>query len=187
MKSIPNILSCIRLIATPITVYFLIHGDWISALICHVLGGATDGLDGWMARRYGFASRLGSILDAAADKIYTLSLFWALTSLGRCPVIYLALIVTIALVQLVAFLWVRLDSRSLLAINSNRLGKWGLGLQFVWACVLIVNASSNSNSLTPIVFGLLAIIHTGSLVQYFIKHRAKLPMLEWFKTESNAP
>ena len=49
-----------------------------------VLAGATDGLDGFIARRFDLRTRLGAVLDPIADKLMLMSAFLAL-ALGPCP------------------------------------------------------------------------------------------------------
>jgi CDP-diacylglycerol--glycerol-3-phosphate 3-phosphatidyltransferase len=56
------------------------------AAVVFVLGAATDGLDGWLARRYRSTSRTGMWLDPLADKVIVASAVVTLSALGRFPV-----------------------------------------------------------------------------------------------------
>lgn len=70
-RFIPNILSIIRLCMVPLFVYifFLDYPDNIwYAILVFFLAGATDVLDGWLARRNNWISNVGKILDPVADK-----------------------------------------------------------------------------------------------------------------------
>ena len=72
MKAIPNILSVIRLCLVPIFVYlfFLDYPNNIkAAIVVFFLAGATDVIDGWLARRNNWVSNIGKILDPLADKM----------------------------------------------------------------------------------------------------------------------
>lgn len=70
-KFIPNILSVIRLCLVPIFVvlFFMEYPKnvWY-AIFVFFLAGATDVLDGWLARRNNWISNVGKILDPLADK-----------------------------------------------------------------------------------------------------------------------
>ncbi|MGI9212567.1 MAG: CDP-alcohol phosphatidyltransferase family protein [Methylococcaceae bacterium] len=93
-RHIPNIISVARIVLVgPILVY-LLNRQFAEALALMVVAGLSDGLDGWLARRYHWQSRLGSYLDPAADKVLLLTGYVALTSLSLIP---LGLAVTIVL------------------------------------------------------------------------------------------
>jgi cardiolipin synthase len=62
-------LSAARLALAPYIFYLLGTRHYIAALVWFAVAGVTDGLDGWLARRYSAASRLGALLDPVADKV----------------------------------------------------------------------------------------------------------------------
>ena len=57
----------------------------MSALIIFIVAGLSDGLDGFIAKRYNLATRLGAILDPMADKILLISAYVMLAVLGHLP------------------------------------------------------------------------------------------------------
>lgn len=71
--TIPNILSYVRIVMIPIYVYLYINAeslrDYYLAALILVLSGATDALDGIIARRTGQVTDLGKVLDPFADKL----------------------------------------------------------------------------------------------------------------------
>jgi cardiolipin synthase len=67
-KNIPNILSIIRLMLVGVFVYTFFWVDEIVALFVFLTAGATDVIDGYLARRNNWISDLGKILDPVADK-----------------------------------------------------------------------------------------------------------------------
>ncbi len=69
MTNLPNLLSAARLLATPYILYLLWGARFRGALAWFALAAATDFLDGFLARRFKAASRLGALLDPLADKI----------------------------------------------------------------------------------------------------------------------
>jgi len=74
---IPNSLSILRLLlAIPIFILWPRY-LWIIGLM--LFGGFLDWLDGYLARKWGVTSTLGSMLDTVADKIFYLTMFWLLS------------------------------------------------------------------------------------------------------------
>lgn len=72
--TLPNVVSAIRLAGVPVFLWLVLvpHADgWALAVL--MLSGVTDYLDGYLARRLQQTSRLGSILDPVADRLYILA------------------------------------------------------------------------------------------------------------------
>ena len=69
--TLPNLLSLLRLLGVPLFLWLLLgpHADgW--AIVVLALSGVTDWADGKLARALGQSSRLGALLDPAADRLY---------------------------------------------------------------------------------------------------------------------
>jgi cardiolipin synthase (CMP-forming) len=77
--TIPNVLSMLRLVLVPPFLVFIVLGDYVAALITLVVASLSDLLDGYLARRLKQVTRLGQILDPAADRLY---IFAALVGLA---------------------------------------------------------------------------------------------------------
>lgn len=83
---IPNIISSIRiLLAVPIALTLARH-HFASTLWLFAVAAASDGVDGWLAKRFGWQSELGGLLDPIADKLMLATVFVMLTWLGNLPV-----------------------------------------------------------------------------------------------------
>ncbi|MEJ2257678.1 MAG: CDP-alcohol phosphatidyltransferase family protein [Woeseiaceae bacterium] len=83
---IPNAISLLRiLLVAPILVLIADH-EFIWALALFLVAGLSDGVDGFLAVRNGWTSRLGSLLDPAADKLLMTGLFVTLAWVGFVPV-----------------------------------------------------------------------------------------------------
>jgi len=96
IATVPNALSAVRLLGVPLFLYWVLwtHQDG-RAILLLMAAGATDYFDGKIARSFGQSSRLGQLLDPAADRLYILAtllalvarsglpLWWALALIGR--------------------------------------------------------------------------------------------------------
>ena len=66
----PNVLSFLRLALVPVFLWLIIDGYDAWALLVLAVSSLTDFLDGWIARRFNQITRLGQLLDPAADRLY---------------------------------------------------------------------------------------------------------------------
>lgn len=82
---IPNILTLSRFVAAPLLIVVLRDQNFELALILFILAGLTDGLDGWIAKRFNCTSELGARLDPLADKTIIIAAYCMLTILGVIP------------------------------------------------------------------------------------------------------
>jgi len=83
--TVPNFITTIRIILTPIFVIYLINDQIITGLILLIISGVSDGVDGLVARLFNQKSKLGAYLDPVADKIILISAFVTLTIKGFLP------------------------------------------------------------------------------------------------------
>ncbi|GGM07574.1 CDP-diacylglycerol--glycerol-3-phosphate 3-phosphatidyltransferase [Micromonospora yangpuensis] len=78
--TVPNVISFVRLLGVPLFLYlFLVVEADVAAIVVLAVGGTTDWVDGWAARRLGQVSRLGELLDPFADRLYILATLLAFT------------------------------------------------------------------------------------------------------------
>ncbi|HSD47510.1 MAG TPA: CDP-alcohol phosphatidyltransferase family protein [Pyrinomonadaceae bacterium] len=73
--TVPNLLTVFRMVLIPVFVSLLFYQRFVLALGVFILAGATDGLDGLLARRFNQRSQLGTILDPIADKLMLVTAF----------------------------------------------------------------------------------------------------------------
>jgi cardiolipin synthase len=92
--TIPNALSVLRLLGVPLFLWLLLgpHAD-LAALLVLMVAGATDYFDGKIARWLGQTSRVGVLLDPAADRLYILATLLAFVVRDVIPWWLAALIV----------------------------------------------------------------------------------------------
>ncbi len=84
-SEIPNLISLLRIVLVIPVVWFLIARRFPEALFLFAFAGASDALDGWLAKRYGWQSHLGSLLDPLADKLLLVSSYVVLGWLTLIP------------------------------------------------------------------------------------------------------
>lgn len=120
--NIPNALSLLRLLGIPLFLWLLLvrHADgWALAVL--MVSGFTDWLDGKLARLLDQQTRLGELLDPAADRLYMIVIPIALAIRDIVPWWILALIVGREVI--LAATWPLLRSRGVTALPTLYLGK----------------------------------------------------------------
>jgi CDP-diacylglycerol--glycerol-3-phosphate 3-phosphatidyltransferase len=83
--SIPNSLTLLRILLTPVFVFLLLHASPLFqqlSVAVYIVAALTDWYDGWVARRYGYTTRWGKFLDPLADKILSAAALFTFVSLG---------------------------------------------------------------------------------------------------------
>ncbi|MFS0699517.1 CDP-alcohol phosphatidyltransferase family protein [Cellulomonas sp. 179-A 4D5 NHS] len=70
--TVPNVISLVRLVLVPVFAVLIAVGNDGWALVVLAVSGASDWLDGVLARRLGQVSKLGQMLDPAADRLFIL-------------------------------------------------------------------------------------------------------------------
>lgn len=82
---LPNILTVFRIGMVPVLILLLKEESYLLALGAFVLAGISDGLDGWIAKRFDAETVLGAFLDPIADKTMLVSMYFMLTLLDHIP------------------------------------------------------------------------------------------------------
>ena len=85
ISQLPNLITISRIALAPVLILLLKDQQYAASLGVFVVAGISDGLDGYIAKRFNFISRLGSILDPLADKILLVSSYVMLTILDHVP------------------------------------------------------------------------------------------------------
>jgi cardiolipin synthase (CMP-forming) len=82
IMTIPNVLTFLRLGIVPFFVAATLAERFTLAFVLFVVAGVSDAFDGYLARRLNQRSRLGAILDPAADKLLMVSAYGVYTFVG---------------------------------------------------------------------------------------------------------
>ena len=76
--NLPNIITIGRILLVPFTVWLIISGDFALAFAAFVVAGVSDGVDGYIARKFNQRSELGAYLDPIADKALLVCIYISL-------------------------------------------------------------------------------------------------------------
>ena len=91
-RQLPNAITILRILCAPVFVWMLLADGgsdgplrWWAAVL-FIVAIATDGIDGYLARKHDIVTDLGKLLDPIADKVLTGAAFVSLSILGELPV-----------------------------------------------------------------------------------------------------
>jgi cardiolipin synthase (CMP-forming) len=85
LSLLPNLLCVLRMVLAVPLVWTLVEGHFAWTLAIFLVAAATDGLDGFLAKRLNCETELGKLLDPIADKLLLVSAFVTLTVMGLVP------------------------------------------------------------------------------------------------------
>jgi cardiolipin synthase (CMP-forming) len=85
MRHIPNLICLFRIVLIVPLLLAMMAGDQARILVLFTIAAVSDGLDGYLAKRFGWTSELGRFLDPMADKLLLVSVFIAAAWLGIAP------------------------------------------------------------------------------------------------------
>lgn len=109
LRHLPNLISALRIALVAPLLATILLGRYEAALAIAVVAGVSDGVDGYLARRFRWQSRLGSILDPVADKLMLVGCMVVLGWLGEVPRWLVVLVVARdAVIALGALAWHRI-------------------------------------------------------------------------------
>lgn len=170
MLNTPNRLSILRILLVPLLVAVLLtkgeNWEYIG-LAVFLLASFTDFLDGFIARRRKQVTRLGKLLDPAADKLLTSAAFISLVELGLAPAWMVVVIVarefSVSTLRSVA----AAEGLVLGAIVSAKLKTV---LQVISIALLIIyNQLGSFEHLAPVSLWLAMLVSLYSGVEYFVR------------------
>jgi cardiolipin synthase len=85
LRHLPNFICLVRILLIWPTIDALYSADYWTALALVFVCAVSDGLDGWLAKRFNWTSHLGKILDPLADKLLLVALFLTATWINILP------------------------------------------------------------------------------------------------------
>ncbi len=136
--NLPNLITTARILMVPIVVWAIAQHEMQVAFAVFVAAGASDAVDGFLAKRFGMASELGAHLDPLADKALIVSIYVSLGITGAIPRWIVILVVSrdiliIGGVMLAWFLGRPMTMKPLLVSKLNT------AAQIVFACLVLAS------------------------------------------------
>lgn len=176
-KNIPNVLSVFRLLMVPafIAVFFLDYPAHIlAALSIFILAGATDVVDGYLARHYGWISNLGKVLDPLADKTMQCAVLICLYIKHIIPLWLLVLYAAKELAMLSGAMFI--FRKMSVIVVSRWCGKLAVCVFYaaVFSLLMLENNGARTPALTYAICGVTILVAVIALVMYateYIKKR----------------
>jgi cardiolipin synthase len=121
--TLPNVLSFVRLLGVPLFLWLLLVREAsVWAVVVLAVGGATDWLDGKLARAWNQRSRLGQVLDPLADRLYILATLIGFAIRGIVP-LWLVIVLASRDVLMALALGMPLRRRGYASLPVHFLGK----------------------------------------------------------------
>lgn len=160
MKHLPNLLSAARILLAPYIFYLLSTGQFGLALLWFAAAGLTDGLDGYLARRWDAGSRLGALLDPVSDKLLLSGSVVVLAMGGAVPVWLAVLILGRDLGILLAAVGVLLFSTRPREFPPSVWGKISTLVQVGYVLAVVAAAAEISPIGPALVLQWLAVLFT---------------------------
>jgi cardiolipin synthase len=85
LLTLPNVITFARLCAVPLSVWLVLERQFVLAFFLFAAAGASDAVDGWLARRNGGGNSVGALLDPVADKALLVSIYVTLAAVKALP------------------------------------------------------------------------------------------------------
>lgn len=136
--TIPNLITLLRILLTPLFIIFLIQGAYHKALFVFLLAGVSDLADGLIARTWSQKSRLGSYLDPLADKVLMASSFVTLSIYREIPSWLTVVVISRDVALGLGVLIFRLADIPL-EVRPSLVGKWTTTFQVSTVFLVLVN------------------------------------------------
>jgi cardiolipin synthase len=152
IATLPNLITLLRLLCIPLFLWMLFGRDlrWQSAILLGVLG-ATDWVDGWVARRYGQVSNFGKMFDPTVDRLLMIVGVGSIIIVGPPPPLWFGLLV-IAREVVMSIYVVGITAMGARRMEVTFVGKTGTFCQMVaFPLFLIASDPSLSDGLRTLV------------------------------------
>lgn len=147
--NIPNILTVARFVLIPIFGYYLINEHFFVAVSLFLIGGITDILDGYIARKYKLITSFGKLADPLADKLMQITALVILTRQGLIPMAFL--IIVIAKELFMALGSISLYKKENVVVQANWYGKLATVVFFLVIVLVIILRKYNVSGVEMLI------------------------------------
>ena len=162
MRHLPNLICLIRLgLIWPVAAA-LASGNFLLALALFMVAAVSDGLDGYLAKRFNWTSELGKFLDPLADKLIVMAALVWLVPMGRIP----AWTVVLLLAREISVTGLRSVAASEgVVISAGQEGKMKTALQMIGIVALVLGYPYHLSYL-GLDLGVVDMVHVGRSLIY---------------------
>ena len=161
MNNLPNFITSIRLILTIPLIIFLETNNTFLVWIIILIGGITDYLDGYYARKYKLKTKIGAILDPLADKIFIIIPFIWLCKYEVIP--FWSLSILLIREFLISSFRVTQEN----GLPALKIGKYKTFLQFISLILLFSNFNEfNIQNIGVTIYWISFVLTIVSLFSY---------------------
>jgi cardiolipin synthase (CMP-forming) len=172
--TIPNYITLLRLLLVPFVVWSLLTGQQMAAFIAFVVAGVSDGVDGYIARRFDMRSELGSYIDPIADKLLLVSVFIVLGYQAILPIWLVAIVVfrdalIVSGVMLASVMGRPVEMRPLFVSKANTAAQITLAAIALMVAAFNLNWDGSRNFMLIIVAALTA-ASTAAYLRQWLRH-----------------
>lgn len=183
-RSIPNLITVFRIFLVVPLIVLVLEGQYLWVLLLFAVAGISDGIDGYLARRYQWQSRLGALLDPLADKLLMVSAFVALGYIGHIPLWLVVLVIVRDIIIVSGAVAFRL-LLGYLDMEPIRLSKLNTFLQITLVLTTLIDLASDW--IPPYLLdGLIVVcaiftVASGAMYVWIWMHRARREWKEKFQ------
>lgn len=135
---LPNQLTILRIVLTPVFLYFFISDDLLMkqiSLAVFFVAALSDWYDGWLARKFNYITEWGKFMDPLADKILTSAAFIGFVLVGLLEWWMVAIILVRDFI--ITFLRIYADRKGLV-FTTSYYAQWKTLLQMVFLYYLLI-------------------------------------------------
>lgn len=139
LRWLPNAISLLRIVLVAPILAFILEGRYDLALVLFFVAGFSDGVDGYLAKRFDWHTRIGALLDPIADKLLVGGTFITMVLAGLVPIWLAALVVIRDVVIIggaVAYNWLVRPVEG----EPTRISKLNTALQLLFIVFVLANA-----------------------------------------------
>lgn len=175
--TIPNLITVFRLVLVPVVILMILQEAWGWAFALFLIAGLSDGLDGFIARRFDMRSAFGAVIDPLADKALLVSIYLTLAIIGAIPAWLAIAVVSRDIMIVMAFMVSGLMAQPM-AVKPLFVSKVNTVLQIVLAALVLGGLAFGQDlgrleGFLAILIVVLTILTAGLYLARWLKHMAR--------------